>query len=129
MQTGTLVRTGSLDRAAASRTTLRARLWRERWMYLFLLPGLVYFIVFRYVPLLGNVIAFQDYSPFLGFDSPWVGLDNFATGHRRNLSEVLASVSPEQAARFRFLEGVTSAHHDTSHHQNEADKLSVFVAN
>jgi putative aldouronate transport system permease protein len=47
-------------------------------MYLFLLPGFVYFIVFRYVPLLGNVIAFQDYSPFLGFDSPWVGLDNFA---------------------------------------------------
>jgi putative aldouronate transport system permease protein len=47
-------------------------------MYLFLLPGLVYFIIFRYVPLLGNVIAFQDYSPFLGFDSPWVGLDNFA---------------------------------------------------
>ena len=78
MRSGTLVRTGSLDRAAASRTTLRARLWRERWMYLFLLPGLVYFIVFRYVPLLGNVIAFQDYSPFLGFDSPWVGLDNFA---------------------------------------------------
>jgi putative aldouronate transport system permease protein len=47
-------------------------------MYAFLLPGFVYFVIFRYVPLLGNVIAFQDYSPFLGFDSPWVGLDNFA---------------------------------------------------
>jgi putative aldouronate transport system permease protein len=78
MQSGTLVRTRSLDRAAATRTTLRGRVWRERWMYLFLLPGFVYFIIFRYVPLLGNVIAFQDYSPFLGFDSPWVGLDNFA---------------------------------------------------
>jgi putative aldouronate transport system permease protein len=47
-------------------------------MYLFLVPGLVYFLLFRYVPLLGNVIAFQDYSPFTGFDSPWVGLENFA---------------------------------------------------
>lgn len=51
---------------------------RERWMYLFILPGVLYFVVFRYLPLLGNVIAFQDYSPFLGFrGSPFVGLDNF----------------------------------------------------
>jgi putative aldouronate transport system permease protein len=58
---------------------LRTRLWRERWMYLFILPGLFYFVVFRYLPLLGNVIAFQEYSPFLGFfNSPWVGLENFA---------------------------------------------------
>jgi UDP-N-acetylglucosamine 4-epimerase len=34
-----------------------------------------------------------------------VGLDNFATGHRRNLEEVLALVSPAEAARFRFQEG------------------------
>ncbi len=56
---------------------LRA-MWRERWMYLFILPGFVYFVVFRYLPLAGNVIAFQQYSPFLGVgDSPWVGFDNF----------------------------------------------------
>ena len=47
-------------------------------MYVFMLPGLIYFLIFRYLPLLGNVIAFQDYSPFLGFDSPFTGLDNFA---------------------------------------------------
>src|SRR3954454_10152962 len=52
--------------------------WRDRWMYLLMLPGLLYFVVFRYVPLLGNIIAFQDYSPFLGFDSPFVGLANLA---------------------------------------------------
>ncbi len=46
-------------------------------MYLFILPGFVYFILFRYLPFLGNIIAFQDYSPFLGFSSPWVGLANF----------------------------------------------------
>ncbi|MFB2762827.1 NAD-dependent epimerase/dehydratase family protein [Marinobacter shengliensis] len=34
-----------------------------------------------------------------------VGLDNFATGHQRNLDEVQALVSPEQWAGFRFLEG------------------------
>lgn len=57
---------------------LRDRLWRERWMYLFILPGALYFVVFQYLPLLGNVIAFKDYSPFLGIRaSPWVGLENF----------------------------------------------------
>ena len=44
-----------------------ARIRRDRWMYLFILPGFLYFVVFRYLPLLGNIIAFQDYSPFLGF--------------------------------------------------------------
>jgi putative aldouronate transport system permease protein len=57
---------------------LARRIWRERWMYLLVLPGLLYFVLFRYVPLLGNVIAFQDYSPFLGIRrSPFSGLDNF----------------------------------------------------
>jgi putative aldouronate transport system permease protein len=65
--------------ARARRAALRTRVWRERWMYLLLLPGLLYVVVFRYAPLVGNVIAFQDYSPYLGFaDSAWVGLQNFA---------------------------------------------------
>lgn len=52
---------------------------RERWMYAFILPGLVFFVVFAYLPLAGNVVAFQNYSPFLGFrGSPWVGWSNFS---------------------------------------------------
>ncbi|MBV9325992.1 MAG: sugar ABC transporter permease [Chloroflexi bacterium] len=48
-------------------------------MYAFILPGFLFFVVFRYLPLLGNVVAFEDYSPYLGFfNSRWVGLDNFA---------------------------------------------------
>jgi UDP-N-acetylglucosamine/UDP-N-acetylgalactosamine 4-epimerase len=41
----------------------------------------------------------------LRLDQRVVGLDDFSTGKRRNLSEVLALVTPEQAARFRFHEG------------------------
>jgi putative aldouronate transport system permease protein len=57
---------------------LRAE-WRRNWVVLALVvPGLLYFLIFYYVPLLGYVIAFQNYLPFLGFvDSPWVGLENF----------------------------------------------------
>ncbi len=58
---------------------LSRRIWNNRWMYLFMAPGVVYFLVFVYLPLAGNIIAFKQYSPFLGFErSPWVGLDNFA---------------------------------------------------
>ncbi|MEF3313293.1 ABC transporter permease subunit [Paenibacillus sp. GYB004] len=47
-------------------------------MYLFVLPGTLYFLIYKYVPLLGSVIAFQEYSPFQGFlHSDWVGLAHF----------------------------------------------------
>lgn len=39
--------------------------------------GVVVTIIFCYVPLYGLIIAFQKYSPARGFNSPWVGLDNF----------------------------------------------------
>lgn len=41
----------------------------------------------------------------LRLDQRVVGLDNFATGHQRNLDEVQQLVSPEQWGRFRFIEG------------------------
>lgn len=59
-------------------TSLGDKLWNERYLYLLLLPGLLYFIIYRYVPMLGNVIAFQDFSPFQGFlHSDWVGFKHF----------------------------------------------------
>ncbi|CAM5390295.1 polysaccharide ABC transporter ATP-binding protein [Streptomyces spiroverticillatus] len=46
-------------------------------MLALMVPGLAFFLVFFYVPMLGNVIAFQDYQPFIGFqDSPFVGFAN-----------------------------------------------------
>ncbi len=41
----------------------------------------------------------------LELDQQVVGLDNFATGHRRNLDEVERLVGPERWARFRFIDG------------------------
>ncbi|WP_307556015.1 MULTISPECIES: sugar ABC transporter permease [unclassified Paenibacillus] len=52
---------------------------RKHWMlYLMILPGIVYYLVFKYVPLMGSLIAFQNYQIFKGMlGSAWVGLDNF----------------------------------------------------
>ncbi|MFC7750231.1 ABC transporter permease [Paenibacillus thermoaerophilus] len=51
---------------------------RHRALYFMLAPGMLYFLVFKYVPLLGSVIAFQDYNIFKGFlESEWVGFKWF----------------------------------------------------
>lgn len=43
-----------------------------------LIPGIIYYLVFRYLPMAGLVMAFQDYKLSLGiFGSPWVGIGNF----------------------------------------------------
>jgi putative aldouronate transport system permease protein len=49
---------------------------KKEWqLYLFILPVVIYFIVFNYVPMYGIVIAFKRYSITKGiFESPWVGL-------------------------------------------------------
>ncbi|MGY5765253.1 ABC transporter permease [Brachybacterium sp. DNPG3] len=60
------------------RRSLLQRLRRAPMLYVMLLPGLVYFAVFKYAPMYGVTIAFQDYLPFLGMQgSPWVGLKHF----------------------------------------------------
>jgi putative aldouronate transport system permease protein len=47
-------------------------------LYLISIPGLLYFVIFKYIPLFGSSIAFQDYNIFKGIaDSPWVGLAHF----------------------------------------------------
>jgi putative aldouronate transport system permease protein len=64
--------------SAPPKTSVWQQMWRDRIMLLLILPGVLYFVLFRYIPLLGNIIAFEDYLPFLGFqDSPFVGFANF----------------------------------------------------
>jgi putative aldouronate transport system permease protein len=51
---------------------------KDIWLYILLIPGLLHFIVFKYLPMWGILIAFQDYNVYLGFlKSPWVGFQNF----------------------------------------------------
>lgn len=38
----------------------------NKFLYVMILPGVLYFLIFRYLPMGGLVIAFQDYQPFLG---------------------------------------------------------------
>ena len=62
-----------------SRWSQAQRSWRSHWqLYLLVSVPLAYFVIFKYVPMSFNVIAFKDYSPVLGpWGSEWVGLRNF----------------------------------------------------
>ncbi|SDX48778.1 sugar ABC transporter permease [Paenibacillus sp. PDC88] len=58
---------------------LRKRIWKNKWIYVMLLPGILYFMIFKYLPMYGLVISFQDYKPFKGIlGSEWVGFEHFA---------------------------------------------------
>jgi putative aldouronate transport system permease protein len=60
------------------RANLKVRFNRDRSLVFMALPAVILLAVFAYLPMLGNVVAFQDYSPYIGIpDSPWVGMENF----------------------------------------------------
>jgi putative aldouronate transport system permease protein len=47
-------------------------------LYLFVAPAVLLLLLFHYVPMYGIVIAFKEYSPYLGIlGAPWVGLEHF----------------------------------------------------
>jgi len=51
---------------------------KDKYLYMLALPGLLYFLIFKYLPMWGILIAFQDYSPYVGMKgSAWVGLAHF----------------------------------------------------
>jgi putative aldouronate transport system permease protein len=51
---------------------------RNKGLYLLCVPGIIFFIVFAYIPMAGAGVAFMDFKANLGiFRSPWVGFNNF----------------------------------------------------
>ena len=51
---------------------------KYKYVYLMLLPVVVWYIIFAYWPLMGNIIAFKNFKPVAGiWNSPWVGFAHF----------------------------------------------------
>lgn len=60
------------------RKRLFRRIWKNKTIYIVLLPALVWYLVFVYVPMGGLMLAFKDYKANLGIlGSPWTGLKHF----------------------------------------------------
>ncbi|MFB9274252.1 ABC transporter permease [Cohnella cellulosilytica] len=73
---GVYAREGNVGRSYAA--TLRKTVVKYYWLYLMLIPGVLYFLIFRYLPMWGILISFQDYRPNLGIlHSDWVGFKHY----------------------------------------------------
>ncbi len=79
--TTAVTRTPAVPAAPArTRGALRSRIWRHRVIYAILALPLLYFLLFRYLPLWNAQIAFKDFSPIDGvWKSRWIGLTHFLT--------------------------------------------------
>jgi putative aldouronate transport system permease protein len=83
-----MVKDRGLDRSTVTdspprNTGMARRVYRnivvERELYILILPGIVYFVIFHYIPMYGVQIAFRDYLPGMEsmFTAEWIGLQNF----------------------------------------------------
>lgn len=54
------------------------KLLRQKYLHFMVIPGIIWMIIFNYIPMYGIIIAFKEYS-IIGTiaDAPWVGLANF----------------------------------------------------
>lgn len=70
---------GTAATGEVRKKTSALSLMRKHWqLYVFILPALLYFLIFHYGPMYGIQIAFKDYIPSLGiWGSPWVGMEHF----------------------------------------------------
>ncbi|WP_318653423.1 ABC transporter permease [Paenibacillus rhizovicinus] len=63
----------------AAKGTFMKDVIRDKYLYLLLLPGMLLILLFRYVPMYGIIIAFQDFNIFQGMnDQEWVGFAQFS---------------------------------------------------
>ena len=103
-----------MSKGDMNHTSPLVRLRKELPFHLMLLPGVLLVLVFKYIPMVGLSIAFQDYSPLFGiFDQDWCGLENF---------RYIFSLSTVTSLSERFL---LFPEHDTNVTIANEDKMTV----
>lgn len=78
LEGGNMLKSKTKNVSVRNTKHLLVHIWNCRWLYVMLLPVLIYYIVFKYVPMYGITMAFKDYNVFKGvLASPWCGFDVF----------------------------------------------------
>ncbi len=81
MNTDTSIRGTAAGASSGKRQKLWGAVKRNRFYYYLILPGMLYFVIFDYIPMFGVIIAFKDISPFEGVQGvltgEWVGFEHF----------------------------------------------------
>ncbi|MDK8179861.1 ABC transporter permease subunit [Paenibacillus sp. UMB4589-SE434] len=78
MKSAALEGPGGNGKGRSKLGSLFIEMWKHRMVYTLLLPGLIWLVLFAYLPMGGLSLAFKEYKANLGiWGSPWVGLENF----------------------------------------------------
>ena len=73
------------------RRRLGVEIWKNREIYLLIIPAIAWYIVMCYFPMGGLSLAFKNYKGKLGiWGSPWIGLDNFTSVFKTPMFSVVA---------------------------------------
>lgn len=77
----TMALSGTGASLSLSRNKKIKQILKFKYIYLLILPGLLFLLIFKYLPMFGIIIAFKDYKPTMGimgfFTAKWVGFKNF----------------------------------------------------
>ena len=93
-------------RGGSSLHRLAVDILKNKWLYIMLIPGVIYFLVFKYLPMWGIIIAFENYTPFKGpLKSEWRGLYWF----QRFFSTISGSISSTRDSTILSLSSNASA--------------------
>jgi putative aldouronate transport system permease protein len=68
------------EKEKRNKKTIAYELMKNKGLYLMVLPGIIYFLIFNYLPLAGIYYAFVDYKPmagWFGLKSQFIGIENF----------------------------------------------------
>lgn len=69
---------GACHMTVKKKSSLLRSLKMDKWLYLLMIPGLIHYALFKYAPMWGVLISFQNYNPYRGFlGSEWVGFKHF----------------------------------------------------
>lgn len=63
--------TPSINRKTSRSSALLKNIRKRKLLYLMAIPGIIYYVLFRYVPMYGVIVAFKNYSPYDGFWAIW----------------------------------------------------------
>ena len=65
----------------SKRYSLKKKVFNSRFLILMIIPAIIYYVLFCYVPMYGVLLSFTKYSPYLGIlgsiTQRWIGFDNF----------------------------------------------------
>ena len=57
---------------------LGGKIFRRKYLIFMIIPAIIFYSIFNYIPMYGILMAFKNFKPKLGiFNSPWNGVDNF----------------------------------------------------